>query len=152
VTDVRAVARELHDYATHFEPRDWDWTRDHGDLSRIVYDNDRDRLRSRVRRALAYLFRRLRPWEKQFGVSRWRMFLHTLKRERHLPDGVLDNGGIIVYWEESGEYLQYVQPTVGALIANWMDAEPDNPHAIAVATEMARIQQRYADRIKGDLG
>ena len=91
------------------------------------------------------MFNRRRPtW---LSVSRWRMAAVLLVREKNLPDGILDEGNIITHWEETGEYLQYVQPSVGTLIAEWMLAEPTNQHAQAVAAEMRRIQDAYVARL-----
>lgn len=51
-----------------------------------------------------------------------------------------------VGWEETGEYLQYVQPSVGALLADLMDAHPNLPEVQAIAAEMKRINDRRAHR------
>ena len=144
---VRKLAADLRTYATHFAPRDWDYTRNHGNLTAIRYDYPTDRLRYRIREALAWLIRRDRLGG-DFKTNRWLMARTALRREAHLPDGVLDGGNIITHWEETGEYLQYVQPTVGALIAEWLDTEPENPHAQKVATEMCRIQDAYTERLR----
>lgn len=142
---VHAMADQLRQYATHFAPRDWDYTRDLGDLKAIRYDDD---LRVRIRMAFRALFR-VRPdsLARVIKVSRWRMFRAHLRRDKHLPDGVLDGGRILTHWEETGEYLQYVQPSVGALLAGLMDAHPDLPEVQAIATEMKRINDRYGDRL-----
>ena len=137
---VAEVARTLHNYATIFHAGDWAYTRDHGDLVAIRYDEPFDHPWARLKRAVGYLFGRT-------DVSRWQMIRVTLPREKHLPDGILDGGNIITHWEETGEYLQFVQPSVGALIANWLAAEPMNPHAQRVAIEMRRIQDDYAARL-----
>lgn len=142
------MADQLRQYATHFTPRDWDYTRDLGSLAALRYDNAHDRLLGRLRSAVGWLTRRQRDWEKSLNVPRWRMALHVLKRDPHLPDGVLDGGGVITIWEETGEYLQYVQPSVGALLADLMDAHPDLPEVQAVAAEMKRINDRYGARIE----
>lgn len=143
---VRETAAELRAYATHFAERDWRYTRDLGSLREIRYASGFDALHNRIRRALRDLFGHQPGW---FKVNRFRSAWWTLERDKNLPDGVLDGGNIITHWEETGEYLQYVQPTVGALIADWLDAEPENPHAQLVAAEMRRIQDAYADRLAG---
>ena len=142
--DVSAIADDLHAYATHFFPRDWDYTRDLGSLAEVRYRDGHDRLTARLRSAVKWLFRRDGV---RVPVNRFRMALTALRRDRNLPDGVLNDGNIITFWEEDGEYLQYVQPTVGVLIAEWMKAEPASPYAVAVAAEMQRIQDRYAERV-----
>jgi hypothetical protein len=40
----------------------------------------------------------------------------------------------------------FEMPSVGTLVADWMLAEPDNPHARKIAGEMQRIQDAYAER------
>jgi hypothetical protein len=146
--DVHAYADQLRQYATHFEMRDWDYTRDLGDLVAIRHNGQHDALRFRLRMALRALFRLKR--DRVFRVGRWRMFRTHLRRDSHLPDGILDGGAIITHWEETGEYLQYVQPSVGALLADLMDARPDLPEVQAIADEMKRINDRYAERIESE--
>lgn len=145
--DVHAFADQLRQYATHFTPRDWCYTRDVGDLREIRYDGKTDALAFRARMAMRALVKRRQDWEKAVGVSRWRMCVTHLRRDRHLPDGVLNGGSVIAYWEETGEYLQYVQPSVGALLADLMDAHPDLPEVQAIADEMKRINDDYGARI-----
>lgn len=148
------MADQLRQYATHFAPRDWCYTRDHGDLSAIRYARPEETLRGRVKASVYWLFRRTRKWECDLGVDglawRFRMALHALRRDRHLPDGVLDNGAVITVWEETGEYLQYVQPSVGALLADLMDAHPDLPEVQSVAAEMKRINDDYGVRLSAE--
>ena len=156
MTDVKNIASELRGYAEHFEQRDWEYTRELGDLKGIVYNDDAETLPNRVRSAFGWIagehdnilrlfhddLSRLHLWKARFS-----MVLHVLHKDSHLPDGVLDNGGIITFWEETGEYLQYVQPSVGSLIADFMESDPFHPSAIALAEEMERIQRAYAERL-----
>lgn len=148
MTDVKAYADQLRQHAEHFQQRDWDYTRDTGDLAAIRYNRPEDSLLGRLKGAAGWLFRGQPEFAKGWGPNRFSMALYALRRDRHLPDGTLSGGSIITFWEEDGEYLQYVQPSVGSIIADWMDAEPDNPHAIRVADEMKRINDRYGDRLK----
>lgn len=145
--DVKEYADQLRQYATHFVQRDWRYTRDLGDLVSLRYDRRSDSLSGRVQSAVGWITRKPQDWEREFGVGRLSMALHALKRDDHLPDGVLDGGGVITHWEETGEYLQYVQPSVGALIADLMDAHPDLPEVQAIADEMKRINDDYGERI-----
>lgn len=155
ISTVHLFADQLRQYATHFERRDWQYTRDNtikhirleGDWS--GYDNPVRRLW----RCLRDFVTRAPKWERDlgFGGFAWKHpIAHTkatLQTQTHLPDGVLDNGGIITHWEETGEYLQYVQPSVGELIADLMEAHPDLPEVQAVAIEMKRINDDYGRRI-----
>lgn len=140
---VREVAEDLRAYATHFAPRDWDYTRNLGGLRAIRYVDRHDTLRRRLRSAWGVLTD-APDWTSK---PHWQVAWAMLAREKHLPDGELDNGNIITHWEETGEYLQFVQPSVGALIADWLAAEPESPHAQRVAGEMRRIQDAYAARL-----
>jgi hypothetical protein len=149
---VHLYADQLRMLATHFVERDWDYTRDKGGLTAIRYDYPEDTLRGRIKASLKWLFRRQREWEKVLKVGRFRMAWYALQRDTHLPDGVLDGGNVIVHWEETGEYLQYVQPTVGALLADLMDQHADLPAVKTLAAEMKRINDRYGERIDAEGG
>lgn len=147
--DVTAWADQLRQYATHFAPRDWNYTRDLGDLRPIHYGRRWPSIKS----ALRYLFRgcaEIFPEEPSMRPSRWAMARAALRSYDSEPDGVLDGGSIITHWEETGEYLQYVQPSVGALLADLMDAHPDLPEVRAIADEMKRINDNYGRRIAGE--
>lgn len=146
--DVTKQAKHLLGYATHFEHRDWNYTRKTG-LIDIVHERDDERfLRNRIKSSWRWLTRKTPLWSKEIGgPGKFQMAMHVLKRRPNLPDGSLDGGGVITFWEETGEYLQLVQPTVGEMLANWMLAEPENPHAIKIATELARINDGYTQRI-----
>lgn len=147
---VRAMANQLREYATHFGPRDWDYTRDLGSLVAIRHNSEADSLRFRLRMAIRAMTRSHRGdvLSEVMKVPRWRLARAHLRRDNHLPDGVLDGGSVITHWEETGEYLQYVQPSVGALLADLMDAHPDLPEVQAVAAEMKRINDRYGERLQ----
>lgn len=150
VEQVRETAAELLAYATHFAPQDWNYSRRLGKLKEIRYSYTEDRLPARLWRAVAALMQpRRASWPT---LSRGRMALLTLERDRHMPDGMLDDGAIITFWEETGEYLQYVQPSVGALLAEWLAIEPEHPHAQKIAAEMRRIQDAYSKRLAREHG
>lgn len=143
---VHAMADQLRQYATHFAPRDWDYTRDTGDLWPLRHGS----IWPHVKRAARYLvsgYPNIFPEEPGLRPSRWGMARATIMAHSNEPDGVLDGGNIITIWEETGEYLQYVQPSVGAMLADWMDADPDSEHARRIAAEMKRINDRYGERI-----
>lgn len=150
MTDVRQQAQDLRSYAEHFVQEDWNYTRDTGDLVRIKYDYPEDRFwgrKGRLSSSLWWLFRNPPPWMQGWGPNRFVMAWYVLKRDRHIPDGVLDKGCIITFWEEMGEYLQYVQPSVGSIIADFMENDPEHPYALLLAREMERIQESYAARL-----
>lgn len=137
-------------YANHFYPRNWDYTRLH-QIKRISYDPDYDyteTLEYRIKRAFRFLFGKAVIFPKSSLYWRVRMFFYVLKRDKNLPDGILDGGNVITHWEETGEYLQLVQPSVGALLATFLKEEPENPHAKLIIAELERISDRYDERIK----
>lgn len=77
------------------------------------------------------------------GLTSARVILSTRKR---LPAGVVGGGRIIVLWEEEGKYLQLVQPSVGALIAEFLQECPEHPHAQRIAEEVMTIHREcYRD-------
>lgn len=148
---VRQFADQLRQHATHFEVNDWCYTRNLGDLRALRYVDPYERPLARAKRALRCLTKiRKDDLDQVIPVNRFLMALCHLKRDNRLPDGVLDGGGIITVWEETGEYLQYVQPSVGALLADLMDAHPDLPEVQAIADEMKRINDDYGRRIAED--
>lgn len=152
--ETKAIAKDFRDYAEHFVQRDWAYTRDLGPLHSIRYAEDTPW--ERVKDAFGWLLSR-----KNHGIyqitggdnlrNRLTMFWYSLKPEDNLPDGVLDGGGIITFWEETGEYIQYVQPSVGSLIADFLAEDSSNPFAQRIAAEMKRIQIDYALRLSQKL-
>ena len=150
---VRERAHILRDYATHFAPRDWDYTREHG-IKRIVYKDETarggyDHWRNRLKRAAREIVRRRnKPLDRFLPVNRWYMARVHLRGDSNCPDGILDGGNVVTHWEETGEYLQMVQPSVGALLADLMDAHPELPEVQAISTELGRIADRYRERCR----
>lgn len=153
---VQECAQALREYADHFEHRDWDYTRKH-DIKRIRlrgefsgYDHPWRRFK---RWADDYNpFRKRDSWCREAGFElAWKHpIIHAtvgLGTDRNVPDGVLDGGGIITHWEEIGEYLQMVQPSVGSLLADLMDAHADLPEVQIIAVELKRIADRYSERL-----
>lgn len=141
--------------ANHFEHSDWNYTRLHN-IKEIKYSSPvdtRDNFKHRLK--LATRFARNKN-SNIYGdlsvINRVRMFFYCLKREKQVPDGSLDRGNVITYWEETGEYLQMVQPSVGALVANFLKEDPENKHAKLILAEMERISKAFSKRIKeGDV-
>jgi hypothetical protein len=137
----------LDDLANHFAHRDWDYTRNHN-IKHIRYkDEERDTLKYRVGRSLRWMFKKTSYIPSSF---KWKLILafYALKKQDHLPDGHLDGGNVITHWEETGEYLQMVQPSVGALLVNFLKEDPDHKHAKLIIAELDRISNRYSERIK----
>lgn len=149
-------ARHLKFLADHFEYRDWNYTRHHH-IESIRYETEYDKhnkISYRVKWASRWLFGKTPDWIKQlegkgFGpISRIRIAAHSLKRDTNTPDGILDGGKIITLWEETGEYLNLMQPTVGTLVADFIIEDPTNPHAIKINKELTRLLKNYEKRIK----
>jgi hypothetical protein len=67
------------------------------------------------------------------------MFFHAIRRHSNAPDAHLGEGSIITEWVEDGQYIELVQPSVGALLADFLEAEPENEHAKKIAAEIERI-------------
>lgn len=136
----------------------WAWTRQ-TEIVHIRYKGDHTGFNApwrRVARAFMHAFGPRPAWEKEiFPRQSWKdwlwgvygSFVTNIPPERHLPDGDLNEGKIICHWEEDGEYLQMVQPSVGALLAEFLLAEPDNEHARKILAEMQRIEDDYSQRI-----
>ncbi|NUS02022.1 MAG: hypothetical protein HOV97_05600 [Nonomuraea sp.] len=148
---VHEQAQALRDYATHFAPRDWQWTREHGihalytePLSARLLDS----IKWAWRDGVARIRRKRGPLDEVLKVSWWRMRKAHWRGVNRLPDGGFEGASVFAHWEEDGEYIQMVQPKVGALIADLMDAHPDLPEVQAVAAEMKRIADDYTRRIE----
>ncbi len=156
---VLKQADQLHFYANHFAAPEWRYTRNH-DIKHIRYQGDWSGYFNPVKR----LLRVPKEWARAVEGDRfvWRCYpgrISTfrglviatqvaLRTEHHRPDGVLGAGHIITHWEEDGEYIQQVQPSVGILLAEWLQAEPQNPHAQRIAEELQRIADDYRQRLE----
>lgn len=145
--------------ANLFQFRDWDYTRK-TNIKSIRYDLEYDytnKLWYRIKKALWWLFAPRPNWLKELDGTkkltrsiqgRVSMFFYALKRDPQTPDGILDDGNVIVYWEETGEYLSLMQPTVGSLLATFLKEEPEHPHAILITKEIDRLYRRFRKRGK----
>jgi hypothetical protein len=142
--------------ANHFKHNDWNYTR-LSHIKSIRYESEYDKnnkLLHRVKECLIWLFGPTPDFIKSINKkvvdrfeSRIRIAIFSLRKDCHIPDGVLDNGEVITQWEETGEYLQLVQPSVGALLAKFLKEDPEHPHAKAITAELERIVKRYNERI-----
>lgn len=142
--------------ANHFEPRDWDYTRK-SSIKSIRYQPDQDRRNKfshRVKDSIMWFisppeFTKMldRTWQERLR-SRFTMPFYLLKRDNNLPDGILDSGNIITFWEETGEYLNLMQPTVGSLLVTFLKEEPEHPHAKLITKELERLHKRFDKRLK----
>ena len=148
-------AKYLKDLADHFEYRDWNYTRqDHIESIRYTPEQDpHNKLSYRISKAAWWMFGKTPEWYESLGEKnslskRFGMAMYALKRDPNTPDGVLDSGNIITFWEETGEYLNLMQPTVGTLIADFIIEDPTNPHAIKINKELTRLHKNYEKRIK----
>lgn len=155
---ARNTAKELKYLANHFAPRDWDYTRQH-DIHAIRYPRDTigynsfwNRLKRGLFEADSKGMRALFGRERRRNLKQWWMwrvawFRVSVSRDKNLPDGVLNGGSVITFWEEDGEYIQMVQPSVGSLLADFLLAEPEHPHAVIIRAELDRIAEGYTQRV-----
>jgi len=139
--------------ANHFAFRDWDYTRN-TDIKSIRYLKDVGTFGERFKRGWIHLTRSKKSgllYDTSFSMK-VRMFFYCLELDPMLPDGSLNNGGVISFWEEDGEYIQMVQPSVGCLLVDFLKECPDHKHAKIITAELERIQARYSERIaKGEV-
>lgn len=129
----------------------WKYTRDLGDLVHIRFKRDYtgyNHWTKRVRRAFDWGHLTGRDsLSRQFGLKReglrmrlisaYSWIVVSLRKNKHLPDGRLN--GNIIFWEEDGEYGALFGPTVGVKVLDFIEAEPENPHAVAIIAEMKRM-------------
>lgn len=133
--------------ANHFVHRDWIFT-NKTHIESIRFSTD-----YYTHQTLKYRF--LQGWSFLTGTKKQSMifkmsfkerifmFFYCLKRDKNLPDGSLDEGSIITFWGETGEYLQFVQPSVGDLLVKFLRDQPENPHAIKITEELDRIYELF---------
>jgi hypothetical protein len=149
------AAKALKELSNMFAHTDWTYTRNN-QVSDIRYRKDfetTNSFQSRIKRSARWLFGQNNSWAsglEQTFLGRLRlgivMSFFSLRRTHNTPDGLLADGSIITFWEEDGVYINLMQPSVGNLLADFLEAEPDNPHAKAMSKEIARI----LDQIKED--
>lgn len=155
--EVIKTAELLRQYAEHFSMRDWDWTRN-TKIKKVTYRDQSarggyDHWFERTKRAAGHLLRpRQDELSRELGVHRWAMAKVSLRGDQHRPDGVLENASVYSYWEETGEYLQLMQPSVGSRVADFLEHYPDHPAAQTIAAEIRRHQDRYHERINASGG
>lgn len=133
----------------------WTYSRDRGDLAHIRYRSDHTGYNHWTKRA----WRTLNP-RSMFGDDHllgravvvnqgWGYFWASLRahvsvglrKDRNLPDGTVNGGGIITFWEEDGEYITLFGPTVGVKVLDFIEAEPTHPHAQAIRAEIERVSE-----------
>lgn len=149
----KKIIKYVEFLATKFDSdhKPWVYSRNTGDLVHIRYRSDYTGYNHWTKR-----FKRAFDWKHLTGTdSLSRMisgdkkyplkmrFLHaaawirvSLRKDRNLPDGQVN--GILTSWEENGEYITMMCPTVGVEVLNFLKAEPDNEHAKAILREMHR--------------
>jgi hypothetical protein len=149
--DAAALLRGRGNVFVH---RDWVYTRDLGGLEQMRFRADHTG-RNRVHRRLGQALRHaLFPgrWSRLGDLAFLRPRsvggrLHWLagfaRKPSNLPDGALDGGRILVSYEETGQYLQLLQPSVGTLLADWLDDRPTDPHAVRLAAEILRVSMLH---------
>lgn len=161
-TTVSEVGQYLKSVATHHDHGDgWEYSRDIGDLELIRYRSDYTGYHhwwKRVKRAFDWKhltgrdsFSRMLRRERRFRfLSAVAWIKVSLQKDRHLPDGKV--GPVLTHWEEDGEYIEAVGPTIGALVADFLIEESSHPHAVKIAAEIHRIVWRDQATEEADHG
>lgn len=135
--------------ANVFVHRDWE-LQNSKILKEIRYSKHyeyQDTFKRRI--SLAFRFLLNRGKIGLYGTNLWTrisMFFYCLKRDKNLPDAVLDNGNIIVYWIETAEYMQLMQPSVGDLLVKFLRDDPGNPHAVKITAELDRLYKKFHEK------
>lgn len=123
----------------------WEYSRDVGDLEHIRYKSDHTGYQhwtKRVKRAFNWRMLTGRDrLSKQLGfkwsiLGAWTWIRVSLRKDTNTPDGVINSGSIITFWEEDGEYITLFGPTVGMKVLEFLKAEPEHPHAVAIMAEL----------------
>ena len=122
----------------------WTYSRDLGDLEYIRFKGDYtgyNHWTKRVKRLLTpnrFIRRTRRRGFSWAGLASYVSV--TLRKDKNLPDGQVN--GNFTFWEEDGEYITLFGPTVGLKVLDFLEAEPDHPHARAILAEMKRMEQK----------
>lgn len=148
--------QELLDYAAFVASRfernheGWTYSRNVGDLEHIRYRHDHRGRYHWTRRLIRAFnpaqllgmdrFSRMVGQKASWAGAWWHIVL-SVGKGKNLPDGVVNGGSIITFWEEDGEYIILFSPSVGMKVLEWLRAEPDNPYAVAVVEEMNRLAE-----------
>lgn len=167
--NVVEVGEDLLEYARFAMRKDWDYSRTHetsNPIKYIRYEEDFTGYGNPLRRLLraaealwVNFFHKPSLLDKAlYGCRKLPLFTRVkkaviraklqLRTDPHIPDGVLANGSIITFWEEQGEYIQLMQPSVGSLVAEFLKHSPEHPYAIKIAKELNRIDREYSGRIR----
>lgn len=137
-----------------FAERQWRYTRNLGNLKRIVYDEEWERLPNRIRHTFK-MFASDPKWLKEInrdgGIKsrishKYYILVVGLRRNKHLPDGIMENASVLTHWEEEGEYIQLVSPAVGDILVEWLENDSENPYAQRVVEKMKEILDDYFER------
>lgn len=124
----------------------WIYKRDTGDLEHIRYKSDStgyNSFWSRIRRALSPKMHFKKTSFTTPGPL-WSLawIRVSMTKDDNLPDGVVNGGNIITHWEEDGEYIMLMGPTVGRIVLDFMRANRDHVLTGAILTEMKRLAQK----------
>lgn len=121
----------------------WIYTRNTGDLEHIRYKADStgyNSFWSRLGRAFSPKMHFKKTSFVTPGLS-WSLawIRVSLSKDKNMPDGVVNRGNIITHWEEDGEYIMLMGPTVGKIFLDFMRANRDHELTVAALAEMRRL-------------
>ncbi len=123
----------------------WKYTRSTGDLKHIRYASDStgyNSFWSRLKRAFdPEMHFKNRTFTTPSLSWSWAWIRVSLTKDKNMPDGFVNGGSIITFWEEDGEYITLFGPTVGKLVIDFVRAEPENEHAQKIVAEMTRLAE-----------
>lgn len=123
----------------------WIYTRDTGDLKHIRYGRDSTGYNSfwkRLKRAFQPKMHFTSGFMHKPSLSWSRAWVSvSLRKDDNKPDGVLNGGSIITHWEEDGEYIMLMGPTVGSIVLDFVRQNRDNDLSKAVLAEMRRLAE-----------
>ena len=130
-----------------FQRDDWNFQLNDSLIDDIRFSNDKsNKIPYRIKQAFYWLFvggnKSIREAMGDGVKHRLSMFFYSLTRTKEQPDGYMNQGAIITIWCEDGQYIELVQPSVGRLLADFLEQDPKNPHAKKIAKEIERIGNR----------
>ena len=135
--------------ATVYDCDGWVYSDDLSDLVEVRYRND-------LRGATGWLSRLGRAFNVRVILCRdevsralgmrfswrgvWEHVVVSLRRERLIPDCRV--GGNLVWWDEDGVCIAMMSPNVCVAVLDFIEAEPGNPHAVALMGELRGSYER----------
>lgn len=128
----------------------WSLSGGNENFKHIRYKSDQEGYESfwnRVKRAVRFYFKAT-PFLGEEPSYTWLMhpigrakiaYKVHIKPDSHTPDVFINGGSILAHWAEDGEYIMLMSPTVGRIVLEMLQNEPNSEYSERILEEMTRI-------------